>query len=226
MRSVKAASKELSDLTGAQHLNETKKTVTHTLPKATRRYSPYSYGLSHPFLGVGRFSAISLPIQLIFKLSQKLLKTKTLLRAPDGLRDKEIKRWAQYSYESSQPPSRKTSTPQDSHSQVKQVHAKLSSISTISQSSSYKTPKTKIKTPSTTLLRQVFNVSSFLRFFASSPKVLRRYTPPLFVVRCGDVGKRRGHLAFPSHSKREDCQSSPCFVLRGQADQAFPERLS
>ena len=102
-RSVKAASKELSDLTGAQHLNETRKSVTHTLPQATRRYSPYSYGLSHPFLGVGRFSAISLPIQLIFQLSPKLLKTKTLLRAPDGLRDKEIKRWAQYSYESSQP---------------------------------------------------------------------------------------------------------------------------
>ena len=71
-------------------------------------------------------------------------------------------------------PSRKTSTPQDSHSQVKQVHAKLSSISTISHSSIYKTQKTKIKTSSTTLPRQVFNVSPFLRKFSESPtKILR-----------------------------------------------------
>ena len=146
--------KELSDLTGAQHLNETRKSVTHTLPKAPRRYSPYSYDLSHPFLGVGRFSAISLPIQLIFELSQKLLKTKTLLRAPDGLRDQEIKRWAQYSYESSQPQAARLQLHKTLTVKSKQAHAKLSSISTISQSSIYKTPKTKIQTPSR-LLQQL-----------------------------------------------------------------------
>ena len=180
-------------------------------------YSPYSYDLSHPFLGVGRFSAISLPIQLIFELSQKLLKTKTLLRAPDGLRDKEIKRWAQYSYESSQPQAARLQLHKTLTVKSKQVHAKLSSISTISQSSIYKTPKTKIKTPSTTLLRQVFNVSSFLRFFESSPKVLRRYTSPLFVVRCGDVGKWRGFLACPGPSKIEDLAASHSLVGRALA---------
>ena len=71
-------------------------------------------------------------------------------------------------------PSRKTSTPQDSHSQVKQAHDKLSSISTISQSSILKTQKTKMKKSSTTLPRQVFNVSTFLRKFSECPtKVLR-----------------------------------------------------
>ena len=74
-------------------------------------------------------------------------------------------------------PSRKTSTPQDSHSQVKQAHAKLSSISTISQSSIFKTQKTKMKKSSTTLPRQIFNVSPFLRKFSESPtKILRRYS--------------------------------------------------
>ena len=161
--------------TRAQHLNETRKSVTHTLPKAPRRYSPYSYDLSHPFLGVGRFSAISLPMQLIFELSQKLLKTKTLLRAPDGLRDQEIKRWAQHSYESSQPQAARHQLHKTLTVKLKQVHAKLSSISTISQSSIYKTPKTKIKlpqdsfsnSPKTSLQR--FFVSSFLREFSESP---------------------------------------------------------
>ena len=88
-------------------------------------------------------------------------------------------------------PSRKTSTPQDSHSQVKasscQALKHLNHLTKLNLQDSKDEDTDSFKTPSATLLRQVFNVSSFLRFFESSPKVLRRYTSPLFVVRCGDV---------------------------------------
>ena len=74
-------------------------------------------------------------------------------------------------------PSRKTSTPQDSHSQVKasscQALKHLNHLTKLNLQDSKDEDKDSLKTPSATLLRQVFNVSSFLRFFVSS-RVLRK----------------------------------------------------
>ena len=98
-------------------------------------------------------------------------------------------------------PSRKTSTPQDSHSQVKasscQALKHLNHLTKLNLQDSKDEDTDSFKTPSTTLLRQVFNVSSFLRFFVSSRVLRKSYEDTrLLFSWCGAVTCESGKAFF------------------------------